>query len=228
MGLAEANLQLMEAKGDAKAERAALKQIHYEKWTLIRDKGKDDPFNYIGGGDIDSCISTNYRNIEGMSALVTSIAKSMASGDAELQEELESEGYVGLTLALNSWDAEEDNTSKWKTYAMTCIRNANLDYLRKNQRWDKMEYRDDIDETILGKNIPADDVLIRKEMLKEANSKLAVILADCTERERYVIFNSIMTDEPESYRTIAEQFKCSKDAVFRDLHRIMKRLREVN
>jgi RNA polymerase sigma factor (sigma-70 family) len=224
MSLEDANIRLMESKGNSKKLKAALKQVHWEKMRLVRDKSKDDTGNYIEGDELPSFISTNYRNIEGMSGIVTHLAKGFSNGTD--QDDLESEGYVGLTLAMQNF--KELGKATWKTYATKIIRETMIDYLRKRDRWDKMEYRGDIDLIVADDVMNPEEECLRKEQVGIAQTKLAEVLATCNERECYVIWNHIIADEPESYRDMAEQFNTSKDSILRDVKRVKALIREGN
>lgn len=223
MSLKDANIKLMESKGNSKKLKAAIKQVHWEKMRLIRDKTDLDTGNYIEGGELPSFISTNYRNIKGMSGIVTSLAKRLSNGTD--QDELESEGYLGLTLAMNKF--EQAGTATWKTFATKIIKETMINYIRKRERWDKMEYRGDIDLFITDGQLDEEQKFLLGESVGIAQLKLAEVFAACNERECYVIWNHIIADEPESYRDMAEQFNTSKDSIMRDVKRIKSRLQEV-
>ena len=70
-------------------------------------------------------------------------------------------------------------------------------------------------------------VLLKKEKNELALRKAHQIQSGLNERELYVLWHTIMTDEPETYRAMAEEFKCSKDSIMRDFKRIKTMLREV-
>jgi len=226
MSLEDLNKDLMECKGESLAIRGQiLYNIHCEKARLIRDKSNVEGYNVIEEGKVPSYISTDYRHIEGMSAAVTKIANKYSTD--ETQDALESEGYVGLTLAMQTYDEEKD--ASWSTYAYNGIEKAILKYLRKQTRWDKMEYRDDLEEMVLDEgSLNPEEELLKKEQVEWARSKVQKIQRQLNERELYVLWHTILSDEPETYREIGEQFNCSKDAVLRDMNRLKAMLKEDN
>jgi RNA polymerase sigma factor (sigma-70 family) len=75
-------------------------------------------------------------------------------------------------------------------------------------------------------NNPEEEYL-RKEEVELARKKVSKIQSQLNERELYVLWNYILADEKKPYRQIAEQFHCSKDAIYRDVIRLGKLLREI-
>ena len=223
--LGKLNQKLSEAKTDGKHMRKILFQINKEKAALIRDKSNLDTINTIGGMSIVSFISTDYSRINGMSDMITKLAKSMSNGEPDYQNQLESEGYVGLTKATTKWDESADNnTAKWSTFVYPFIKNEMINYTRRNERWSKMEYRDDIDVSAVAHQETQEVLLLHKEKLLLAYAVLAGVVQDSNERESYILWNNILADEPESYRSIADLFQCSKDSIMRDVQRLSIKL----
>ena len=102
-----------------------------------------------------------------------------------------------------------------------------LKFVRKWERWDKLEYRDDIDETVLDHGQEsAEDKVITDEDREMANRIVANLIPKLNERERSVLYNMIITDDPESVRTLAKWFQCGKSSIQRDHDRIRKLLKE--
>jgi RNA polymerase sigma factor (sigma-70 family) len=225
--LGELNQKLRKAKSDGKWAKKIINEINYEKAALIRDKSNLDTINSIGGESIVSFISTDYRRINGMSDMVSKLAKSMSNGESEYQSELESAGYVGLTKALNKWDEKMDNDAKWSTFAYPFVRNEMVDYTRKNERWTKMEYRDDIDISVLDFNSStSEEIVLKKEELQAARRVFHRVQKQSNERELYVLWHYIFTEEPMTIREIAEQFQCGKSSIQRDVERLTVALRK--
>jgi RNA polymerase sigma factor (sigma-70 family) len=54
--------------------------------------------------------------------------------DSRIVDELNSEGFIGLLKAIRTHD---DTKGKFETFAITCIKNAMIDHLRKEDRWAK-------------------------------------------------------------------------------------------
>ena len=224
--LGELNQRLRKAKSDGTWSRKILFQINQEKARLIRDKTDLDTINTIEGVSIVSFISTNYRRIDGMSDMITQLAKSMSNGEPDYQSQLESEGYIGLTKAMTKWDEEADNDAKWSTYAYPFIKNAMVDYTRKNERWERLEYRDDIEEAIAPNQRNPEQIFLYREKMEMAMFVMLDLVPILNEREGFVLYNIILADEPMSYREVGEQFNCSKDSIMRDIMRVSANIKE--
>ena len=225
--LGELNQKLSKAKSDGKYARKILFQINQEKAHLIRDKCNLDTINSIGEVSIVSFISTDYRKMHGMSDMVTRLARSMSNGEPDYQSQLESEGYVGLTKAMAKWNENSgNNTAKWSTFVFPFIRNEMINFTRKNERWSKMEYRDDIDSSILADQKTPEDALLLKEKLELAMYVMLELVPLLNEREGFILYNIILAEEPMTYRVVAQQFECSKDSIMRDVMRVSRKLRK--
>lgn len=70
----------------------------------------------------------------------------------------------------------------------------------------------------------AEEQVIRKEQLEMAHLRVASLISTFSERETYVLWNHIVTDEPETIRDMAEQFQCGKSSISRDIQRVKKEL----
>lgn len=71
----------------------------------------------------------------------------------------------------------------------------------------------------------AEERLLRMEALKVAHARVGELIEGFNERESYVLWNHIVTDDPTTMRDIADQFQTSKDSILRDVKRIRSQLR---
>lgn len=89
-----------------------------------------------------------------------------------------------------------------------------------------MEYRDNIDETVLDElRLNPEEECLKKEQVDLANAKVRELQAQLNERELFVFWHTIMAEDPMTYRDMGDQFDCSKDAISRDFQRIKALLR---
>jgi RNA polymerase sigma factor (sigma-70 family) len=157
--------------------------------------------------------------------LVQSIANKYKGVDAKdsFLDELVGEGCVGLAKAAASWNPEIASES---TYKYTCIDNAMKDYLRKNTRNNnEINLEEGVDACYDENLLTPEENMIYKEELDEAKQRVLEIVSTLTTREQHVLFNHILSDEPETMRSMAEQYGCSKDAILRDCKRVKDMLK---
>ena len=158
--------------------------------------------------DIIKSIAYKYRNIDAKDSFL---------------DELVGEGGVGLAKALAGW---KPNRASETTYKYICIDNAMKDYLRKSTRNNnEVNTEEGVDACYEEECLDPEQTLIRKEELEEAERIVLEIISDLTVREQDVLFNHILTDEPDTLRVIAERYSCSKDSIMRDKKRILERLK---
>jgi RNA polymerase sigma factor (sigma-70 family) len=156
--------------------------------------------------------------------MVKSIAYKYRSVDAKdsFLDELIGEGCVGLAKALFSWKPKKASKT---TYKYTCINNAMLDYLRKSTRNNnEINIEEGVDECFEDCLNP-EEIMIRKEEINEAEAKVLEIISELSVREQDVLFNHVLSDEPDTLRTVAKRYSCSKDSIMRDKKRILERLK---
>ena len=72
---------------------------------------------------------------------------------------------------------------------------------------------------------PEEQCLVKEER-DIASDILDRVLQTLNEREAYVLWHHIISDEPMSMREIADQFHCGKSAIGRDVTRLVKLLQE--
>jgi len=155
---------------------------------------------------------------------VKSIAYKYRNVDAKdsFLDELVGEGCIGLARALLEW---KPKLASKATYNYTCINNAMLDYLRKSTRNNNEINLEEGVEEYLDECLDPEEIMIRKEEISEAEAKVLEIISELSVREQDVLFNHVLSDEPDTLRTIAKRYSCSKDSIMRDKKRILERLK---
>ena len=160
--------------------------------------------------------------------MVKSIAYKYRSVDAKdsFLDELIGEGCLGLARALMGWRPRQlPEVASRTTYNYTCINNAMLDYLRKSKRNNnEINIEEGVDECFEDCLNP-EEIMIRKEEINEAEAKVLEIISELSVREQDVLFNHVLSDEPDTLRTVAKRHSCSKDSIMRDKKRILERLK---
>ena len=158
--------------------------------------------------DIIKSIAYKYRNIDAKDSFL---------------DELVGEGGIGLAKSLASWKPDRASKSSWK---FVCIDNAMKDYLRKSVRNNnEVNIEEGVDACYEENCLDPEENMIRKEELNEAEEKVLEIISELTEREQDVLFNHVLSEEPDTLRGIAERHSCSKDSIMRDKTRILERLK---
>jgi len=157
--------------------------------------------------DIVKSIAYKYRNVDAKDSFL---------------DELVGEGCVGLARALLEW---KPKLASKATYKYTCINNAMLDYLRKSTRNNNEINLEEGVEECLDDCLDPEEIIIRKEEISEAEAKVLEIISELSVREQDVLFNHVLSDEPDTLRTIAKRYSCSKDSIMRDKKRILERLK---
>ena len=137
--------------------------------------------------------------------------------------ELVSEGCLGLMAALNKLE-EEDCCEEEKefNYIFSSIRNAIVNAIKRINLYNDRSiclFMEDQYDDILNQ----EENMIRKEGLIELQEKIQGCSKTMTPREKYVLYCHILRDKPETLRSIAKKFKCSKDSILRDKKRIIEK-----
>lgn len=93
---------------------------------------------------------------------------------------------------------------------------------------DETSYEDTITKTVWDEDeyLNPEEELLHKEDIEFSRRKVAALQSKLNERELFVLWHTILTDSPMTYRDMGEQFGCSKDAIMRDYQRICKMLKE--
>ena len=157
--------------------------------------------------DIVKNIAYKYRNVDAKDSFL---------------DELVGEGCLGLARALLEW---KPKLASKATYKYTCINNAMLDYLRKSTRNNnEINIEEGVDECFEDCLDP-EEIMIRKEEINEAEQIVIEIISELTVREQDVLFNHILSDEPDTLRTVAKRYSCSKDSIMRDKKRILEKIK---
>jgi len=227
MGLGDLNKELAECKGESLAVRKKIiHKIHCEKAKLIRDKAKVVTPYIIEEGVLPSFISTDYNSIKDYAKVVGPLAKQFSKSSGMEIDDLEQEGMIAYCKALDEYPSRTVKKTALSSYIWMYVKNAMIDYSRKQERWDRMEYRDNIDETVLDElRLNPEEECLKKEQVDLANAKVRELQAQLNERELFVFWHTIMAEDPMTYRDMGDQFDCSKDAISRDFQRIKALLR---
>jgi RNA polymerase sigma factor (sigma-70 family) len=158
--------------------------------------------------DIIKSIAYKYRNIDAKDSFL---------------DELVGEGGIGLAKSLIGWQPNKASKLTWK---YVCIDNAIKDYLRKSKRNNnEINTEEGVDACYEESCLDPEETMIRKEELSEAEEKVLDIISELSVREQDVLFNHVLSDEPDTLRAIAERYSCSKDSIMRDKTRILERLK---
>jgi len=157
--------------------------------------------------DLVKSIAYKYRNIDAKNSFL---------------DELVGEGCLGLAKALLGWKPKKASKP---TYKYICINNAMLDYLRKSTRNNNEINIEEGVEECLDDCLDPEEIMIRKEEISEAEAKVLEIISELSVREQDVLFNHVLSDEPDTLRTVAKRYSCSKDSIMRDKKRILERLK---
>ena len=133
-------------------------------------------------------------------------------------DDLVGEGCIGLVSALTKFSGDREHEF---AYVYSSINNAMLNYIKKRNRHDDRMTCESM-EFELADQLNPEETMIRKEILRTAKDKAQEILTILSLREQYVMFCHILGDEPETLRSIAIRFRCSKDSILRDKKRILE------
>ena len=154
-------------------------------------------------------------------------------------EELCQQGYLLLAELTSKIDWQSDPRVISKYVALS-IRGKMKDFVAHNEQAVRIpafgpDYFDNrIQSTMFDEDLMIDydqdnpeEQLLLKERRAHLRASVSMILYTLNEREFYVLFNCLLTDDPMGYREVAEQFDCSKSSVERDVVRVKARLKEV-
>jgi RNA polymerase sigma factor (sigma-70 family) len=133
-------------------------------------------------------------------------------------DDLVGEGCIGLINGLRKFNG--DKTHEFR-YIYASINNAMLNYIKKRNNHDNhitCEYMEDTLDCVRN----PEETMIRKEMFNKIRAQTEEILLNLTEREQYVLFCHVLSDESETLRCIAVKWDCSKDSILRDKKRVLR------
>lgn len=176
---------------------------------------------------------------------ITKAVSMYADGGTDKWDDLFSASMMGAAMALETWD--EEGNANLNTYLTTCCHNAIRNELRRLNKWDKeiaesrmgtdteeeeMSYSDTVTAHADGINplwvedeYNPEELYLQREDVEAANQLVADLVNHLNDRENYVLWNHIISDDPIPMREIATQFNCSKDSVLRDVKRIKDMLK---
>jgi len=81
-------------------------------------------------------------------------------------------------------------------------------------------------DTLLSDEPDVEQKYLKEEEKDAAHAAVALILPSLNEREFYVLFNCLYTDDPIGYREVADQFQTSRTSILRDTKRVLAWLKE--
>jgi len=142
-------------------------------------------------------------------------------------DDAKGEGNIALWETIQNWDQKErekQGEGNFEAYARTCVRNAVLDFIRKEEIRKIIIPAEGIENMGQANRETPLKLLIEKEEKQQAWEIFEELLGKLNDREKYVLHNHIMPDDPMILEQIAEVFKCHLSSVFRDKERILKRL----
>jgi RNA polymerase sigma factor (sigma-70 family) len=141
-------------------------------------------------------------------------------------EDMRGEGSLALWEAIQNWnqeEREEQGEGNFEAYARTCVRNAVLDFIRKEETRKAVMSVKEIDDWDANYSTP-ERQLLQKEREAKAANKLAKLLGTMNDREKYVLNMHILPDDPMTMVQIAKVWECDEASIRRDKKRILKRL----
>jgi RNA polymerase sigma factor (sigma-70 family) len=162
--------------------------------------------------------------LEEHEGVYVNIVNSFGSGrDLGWKEDMLQEARIGAWEAIMTF--EEGMGPLHKRVYLLSYR-AVVNYMRKMRRWEKdvlftnIQGATEFEAEAVGKN-PEEEFMF-KEDLNWAVDTYKTLQQDCNPRETAVLFDSILTDEPKTLRTLAKEWDCSRESIRRDKNRLLK------
>lgn len=143
-------------------------------------------------------------------------------------DDAKGEGNIALWEAVQSWKPDNRVYAKdkdgFEAWARNCIRNAVLNFVQKEETRKIVIPVEDIENMGQANKETLLKLLIQKEEKKQAWKIFEDLLGKLNDREKYVLHNHIMPDDPMTIRQIGKVWKCSHMSIERDKQRILDRL----
>jgi RNA polymerase sigma factor (sigma-70 family) len=140
--------------------------------------------------------------------------------DSRIVDELNSEGLIGLLKAIRTHD---ESKGKFETFAITCIKNAMIDHLRKEDRWAKeLIGFNEIGEEVASPLPNQVELYDRYEMNQEIREACGTI----NDRENFVLTFRMLSEDPMGLEEIAQIYDVSEASIRRDEARLKSRIKE--
>jgi len=149
------------------------------------------------------------------------------------QEDLISEGYIGLMEALNTYDPLSYVT--FRTYASRCIINRINDFNRKLKRWGDGEVRDaelELDDGIsfiessLEDTEMTDERLIRMQKDERVHDIIMTFFFNLSIRQQTIVRARLLSIVPMTQEELAKTFDCSRQMIAKEESYILNLIRE--
>lgn len=157
-------------------------------------------------------------------------------------DEIESTALVGFAKALDSFDKEKSKETKAKfaTYAIRCMRNEVISFLRKeNKRMNNETYAEqayvynsDGKETLKIDIITQEDLNSRLEETIIHDEQMAVlfeVLKELTPHERQILIYryGLFDEDIKTQKEIADSLNVSQASISKSQHRIEQKLKKI-
>jgi RNA polymerase sigma factor (sigma-70 family) len=153
-------------------------------------------------------------------------------------EDLCQQGYLALAEIALKIEWEEMSPKQVSSYIKSSVVGLMRNYIAKHDKVVALpafniRYFDteittkglDGEDQLYSDAPSAEERLLRVEALEVAHARVGELIEGFNERESYVLWNHIVTDDPTTMRDIADQFETSKDSILRDVKRIRSQLR---
>ena len=189
--------------------------------NMTPKRDKSDVVTHYSNRGSEKEIQSLLEKYEG---ICVNIVNSFGSGrDSGYKEDMLQEARIGAWEAILTCD---DGMGRLHKRVYMLAYRAVVNYMRKMRRWEKDVLFIDIggdtefEVEAIGKN-PEEECMF-KEDLNWAIDTYKNLQQDCNPRETAVLFDSILTDEPKTLRTLAKEWDCSRESIRRDKNRLLK------
>lgn len=135
-------------------------------------------------------------------------------------------GYVGRYYAytVRKWDG---NLSSWKTFCYHVIRMRLINFIVKEKRYtDRHRIGFQTDQILENEQHEPDALVISKEAVDALRESITSALPKLTTRQKYILWQRMVSHQPETQQDIADRFGVSQKMVSKDEAAIRQLLRE--
>lgn len=162
-------------------------------------------------------MNSEEKKVKKYAVLVDKILAKFNISNSKDREELQQEGFLGLLKAIRTY--KKGRKVPFEMYAMTCIRNAMISYLRKKQL--KTVSVEEFSAETLTTSMPSPEDIAASFEIARAISKFCI--KSLTPMERKALFYSL---RGYSRKQITSLIGANEDAVKNALHRARSKLRK--